>query len=470
MTTKTSLKPRRAFASALAATLLLLPAGCLEKHLVWSPDGQRAAVIAKDGLHLCDIDGHLTPPLLPGVSQVTWLGDSQRLVVAREREIGDWTPIAQALGPERATAVAAQADAVWKELETGSLWSILAAERGEKTGQAMRKIYLRERYGDALRAKVSAGDWDDLKSKRVKITEVLMARISGGQIQPGTQLHEGFEQVHDIRLSPDNRTVAFTTDVAPDNDDECHLWLARIDATGATTVAEGVNSSPDWTADGRSLVYVQASGGEKSDLRLGTLVRREVRDESSQIKIGEKPDDLAGLLFQNSGRVRCLKDGRILFNTVEFSLPVTAKDADVEGEKLFVLDAQRQSTLVRIIPRGEEEDLPKNLSFFEVSPDEKQVLIGGYEGEVSVLTLVTGDVERLQRAGEYNLMAAPVWRQAGEITFARRNPAADGKEPARKAEIVRRKVVLKKGDKETVLSQGWSDKMLEDVFSGSSKK
>jgi hypothetical protein len=123
-----------------------------------------------------------------------------------------------------------------------------------------------------------------------------------------------------------------------------------------------------------------------------------------------------------------------------------------------------------MIPRGEQENMPKNLTFFEVSPDERQVLVGGYEGEVSVLTLATGDVQEWQKAGEYNLMGAPVWRNAEEITYARRNPTVDGKKPPRKAEIVLRKVVPGKGDQEKVLSQDWSPEMLESVYSGSDKK
>jgi len=31
---------------------------------------------------------------------------------------------------------------------------------------------------------------------------------------------------------------------------------------------------------------------------------------------------------------------------------------------------------VRVIPRGEEENMPKNLTFFEMSPDEQRVLVG----------------------------------------------------------------------------------------------
>jgi hypothetical protein len=457
-------------AAVSAALLLLLLSGCLEKHLVWSPDGNRAAVIAKDGLHLCDPEGKLTPLLLPDVYQVAWLGDSQRLVVARERKVGDWTSIAQAFGPERAGKVAAEAESLWKQLETGGQWGILTKEMDKKKDQAVLKIFLREHYGDALRAKMSAGEWDELKSQQAEISELVMARIVGEQIQPGTLLHEGLEKINDLRMSPGDRAVAFTTDMALDNDKECRLLLALIDATGAVTIAEHTGTYPDWTADGRSLAFVQASGGAKDDLRLGTLVRREVLDENSQIKIAEKPEELAGLLFGNSSRVRCLQDGRILFNSAEFNLPVAAKDANVERDKLFAWDPARQATLVRMVPRGKEENLPKNLTFFEVSPDEKQVLVGGYDGEVSMLTLATGDVGTWQKAGEYNLMGAPVWRNAEEITYARRNPPVDGKEPSRKAEIVLRSVVPGKGDQEKVLSRDWSNDMLESVFSGSDKK
>ena len=457
-------------AAVSAGLLLLLLSGCLEKHLVWSPDGNRAAVIAKDGLHFCDTEGKLTPLLLPGVYQAAWLGDSQRLVVARERKISDWTSIARALGPERAGKVAAKTESLWQQLETGGQWGILTMELGKKKDQAVLKIFLREHYGDALRAKMSAGEWDELKSMQAEISELVMARIVGEQIQPGTLLHEGLEKINNLRVSPGDRAVAFTTDMALDNNDECRLLLARIDAAGAVTVAEHTGTYPDWTADGRSLAYVQASGGAKDDLRLGTLVRREVLDENSQIKIAEKPEELAGLLFGNSSRVRCLQDGRILFNSAEFNLPVAAKDANVERDKLFAWDPARQATLVRMVPRGKEENLPKNLTFFEVSPDEKQVLVGGYDGEVSMLTLATGDVGTWQKAGEYNLMGAPVWRNAEEITYARRNPTVDGKEPSRKAEIVLRSVVPGKGDQEKVLSQNWSNDMLESVFSGSDKK
>jgi hypothetical protein len=453
-----------------AALMLALLSGCLEEHLVWSPDGKRAAVIEKDGLHLCDPAGKLTPLLVPGANHAAWLSDSQRLAVACTRNVGDWATISQVLGRDRAAAVAAEAKGIWDKLAAGGRWGALTSGFGENNHQSLVKLLLRERHADALRGKLSAADWEGLKAEHVELANLLIARIDGDRVIPGPVLHEGLEKISDIRVSPGDRAIAFTTDLAQDNDDESRLFVARVDAPGVTTVAERTAAYPAWTSDARSLVYVQAAEGGKKDVRLATLVRREVFDARGMIALQEKPDDMAGMIFSNLIRVRCLKDGRILFNAVEFNLPMSTKDIDAEREKLFVVDSARQSTLVRLIPRGEEENMPKNLTFFEPSPDEQRVLVGGFDGEVSILTIATGEVQKLQKAGEYNLMAAPAWRNNEEISYARRNPTENGKPPARKAEIILEKPSPAKGDHEIVLSQEWSVDTLESVFSEADKK
>jgi hypothetical protein len=475
------------FAAWPLALLLLLLSGCLEKHLVWSPDGQRAAVIAKGetdgetGLYLCDTDGKLTARLVPAVYRVAWLGDSQQLVVAREQKTSDWAEVTRILGAAKVAEVAAKAEVAWEKtaanrqeqwISGGSLFGI---ENGPQRSLALggdgyggaTMVYLWAHHADGLRA-VYGEKTDEIRAKdNFAGHDLLMARIVDDKIQLGTTLYEGLAEIQDIRIAPGDRAVAFTEESTPGSDKESRLMLARINGTGAVLVAERTSLFADWAADGRSLLYVQALGGgaKKDDLRLASLVRREVVDDHDQIKVAENTEDLAGLVYSNTTRVRCLRDGRILFNTTEFQLPVAKNDADAERERLFAFDPARQATLVRMIPRNNEDHMPKVLTFFEVSPDEKQVLVGGYEGEVSVLTLATGEVQQVQESGEYSLMAAPVWRKDGEITYAKRNPEADGKRPDRKAEIV-----LRKGDKESVLSQSWSSDLLEQVFPGSDKK
>src|SRR5581483_5458692 len=123
-----------------------------------------------------------------------------------------------------------------------------------------------------------------------------------------------------------------------------------------------------------------------------------------------------------------------------------------------------QPTLIRLIPRRYELDAPQALSFFEVGPDEKQVLFGGMKGEVAVLTLATGAIENVQEGAENNFAGLPTWRRSGEFTYVKRGAADKGQKTSRPAEIV-----LRRGDKETVLSQSWSDVILESVAKHVSK-
>ena len=446
------------------ALVFLLLAGCLEKNLLWSPDGSRAAVLGPDGLYLCDSDGKLSALLVPGAYRVAWLSDSQHLVVARSREAGLWSELVPALGPERAGVIVAQAEAAWQQTPTGGLWSALTKDPTGKVHSKLLKIYLREHYGETLRTKVNPGEWDDFNKQKMEVHELMMARIEDGRIMTGAQFHKGLGRVAEIRVAPGDHAVAFVAEMEltadGGKDDDAELLLARLDGSGVTPVAAHVGAFPDWTADGRSLTYVQATGGSaKDDLRLGTLVQREVLDAGGAIAIKENKKELAGWIFSGNSRVRCLRDGRILFNAAEISLPIAAEDYGEQREQLFAVDQARQATLVRLIPRKQEENLPQTLAFFEVSPDEKQVLFGGLKGEVSVLTLASGEVAQVQEGvAKQSLQGQPVWRKDGEFSYTRRAAKKDGQAPARKAEVV-----LRSGGKERVLSEGWPDQMVNHL-------
>ncbi|MBI5381086.1 MAG: hypothetical protein HZA31_04230 [Opitutae bacterium] len=453
-------------ALAPLALVFLLLAGCLEKTLVWSPDGQRAAVLVKDGLRLCDAEGKLTPVLAPDVYRAAWLGDSQQLVVARKHVAATWVEVAKAAGPDRAAALIAQAEAVWQKVQTGASWDSVHSFFHDN-GAAVMRIYLRERYGSAIRPTLSAEGWAQFEKQNAEVHELLMARLDGDKLVMGTQLSETLGEIKEIRLAPSGQTVAFTYETKTGKDDLLRLQLARVNGSGATPVAERVAMFPDWTTDGRALVYVQATGGEtKDDLRLGTLVRREVLDASGKIAVQDEVKYLAGWIFSASARVRCLRDGRILFNAAEISLPIAAADYGEQREQLFALDPARQATLVRMIPRKREENLPQSLAFYEPSPDERQVLLGWFDGTVALLTLATGEVDEVQKGvKDDGLQGQPVWRTNGEFSYTRRSKAPDGQKPVRDAEVV-----LRRADKsETVLSTSWPDELVRHLVGGKNK-
>ncbi len=464
---------RRWFRVALAplAAALLLLTGCLEQHLLWSPDGRRAAVIDKDhGLYLCTADGTLSPPLVPDVFRVAWLGDSQQLVLARKHSETQWLPIARAMGRPRAEALVAEADALWQKLQTGAQWGSLWRARsmfeGRDRGETLIEIYLRDRHGEALHTKLNTGEWAEVAGRNADIYELVMAKIDGDKIVTGTQLYEGIDEIADCRVSPGDKAVAFVTQIAEDKDEDGRLWVVQVNTSTPQLVAERVAFFPDWTADARSLVYLQSSGASaKDDVRLGTLVQRVVLNTDAKIEVSPDRKELGGGMFSSLWRIRCLRDGRILFNAAEITLPVAAGDLGDQREQLFALDLARQSTLVRLIPRKHESKLPQSLAFFEVSPDERQVLCGWIDGTVDVVTLATGELNKVQEAGENSVQGAPVWRKDGEFTYARRTEAKDGKKPARSVEVVLATADKDGNYKERVLSSSWPDEMVNKLFS-----
>jgi len=366
--------------------------------------------------------------------------------------------------------VTKRADELWQMIETGTTWGAAVIKAGGNAEGGAVKLALRDRRGEALRARLTPEDWRALQALTVEIHELLPVTLEGGRMAPGAALWSGLEEIKSIRMEPKGRAVAFAVNQGPDRDKDSRLLVAAFGQPGVAAIAEHAAGDPDWTPDGSALVYVQAAGVEsgKDDLRLATLVRRGVLGGDGAVRVAETPDELAGLVFQDSTRVRCLRDGRILFNSVAFTLPVTTKDVDADHETLFAADPGRQPTLVRLVPRGEARQLPKNLTFFTPDPAETRLLIGGLDGEVCVLTLASGEVEQVQKAGDYGLMAAPAWRNAEEFTYARRNPSPDGKAPARPAEVVRHRLGAA-APAEVELSRGWTTEFLTGVFSKSEK-
>jgi len=448
--------PRLLAGLTVAATVLLL-GGCLKKNIVWSPDGQQAAVISQDGLRFCGADGALSSPSSPGVYLVAWLGDSQHLLVARERPAANWAEVARVLGSERTQQIAAAVEAAWAKVKQGALWSVVTLDLLNEN--PLPQFCLRELHGSELRPKLSTEEWAALTGVEVKLHEVALARRQDGRVELGTPLFTDLGMVADLRLAPGEKAVAITVAKSARNGDHHRLVVAALDgAVPPAALANEVSASPDWAIDGRALVYCQSPGlPEKDQVQFGVFQQREVLGPDGKLAPAEKAVDLGGGLFQPLGRIRCLPDGRIVFNASELTLPVAARDFEAEREQLFVLDPTRQATLVRLTTRSEGAKLPKMLAFFEPSADGKTLLIGGGEGEVCVFTLATGEITEIQGSGK-GPICQPVWRGLGELTYLKRVQAKEGQQPSREVEVV-----LRKGDKETVLSATWPDAVVESL-------
>ena len=459
MNTKSSLSLWRRRRPLLAALVCVILAGCgfEEQRLIWAPDGQRAAVLDHQKFYLTDAVGKLTPALAENVQRVAWFGDSQRLVLATTRNVFKWAELAEEIGPEKTQEVVASAEAEWKKIQNGTSWED-ASKKLELGNANTLSLYLCEHHGANLRAKVDEKTWKQIEGQAVVgINQLVFARLEGDRLVLGRVFHHGLGNYADIRIAPGDRAVAFLADLALEKDSGTRLFVMPADG-GIVEVARMVASFPDWTPDGRSLAYVQGAveGGGNGQLpQLGALLVRRVFADDGTVALAPEPQALAGCILTGAIRVRCLRDGRILFNTAEISLPISKADGGSEREQLFAIDPARQSTLVRLIPRSAENRMPSGLTFFEVSPDEKRVLFGTDKGEVRLLALATGQVDEVQNAGD-ELSGVPQWRNAEEFSYTRRNAEKDGVKPAHECDLV-----LRRGDQETVLSAAWPAEMLK---------
>jgi hypothetical protein len=174
-------------------------------------------------------------------------------------------------------------------------------------------------------------------------------------------------------------------------------------------------------------------------------------------------ESLAGLFYDSFLEVRCLRDGRIVFSTLEVHLPCTAADMP-RHISLFAVDPKKQPTVTRIMSRTAENGLGDWEAYvFEFSPDETRICLGDSEGRTAIYDLATGEVQTLQpEKFRDSRFICPTWRSNDELCFAV-PPGSKWGSPNR-AEIV----LWSSPDTVRCISKDWPDSVVKDVL-GSAK-
>lgn len=135
-------------------------------------------------------------------------------------------------------------------------------------------------------------------------------------------------------------------------DNIVRLYVASVERPATPVlIATGTNEFPDWTRDGRSLLYLTASAADINIGALGCLVQREVVDDQGQI-VSRPPGDfcLVHVVFHDAGKVRALPDGRVLFAAVDTRFPQPA-GALSQVERVFLFDPLRPDSTPPLWPR-----------------------------------------------------------------------------------------------------------------------
>jgi hypothetical protein len=448
---------------SIAVPLLLsLFAACdpqaWQERVTWSPDGRRAAVLAGRALYVSDAEGRLSTQLADDVEAVAWLGVSDRLVIARTREVATWREASRALAPERVEQIA----------ENGKTWlrllqllrgvpepvadDLLMPRDADFDDIALMVLFLLDHDPQALRDALTSDQRDELESVTLTLHSLLVVHAAGDHLEVDAALGDQLRTIRGIRPAPGGRLVAFATQESymPDDHGDAEILVVRSDGSAApTTVASQTTGHFDWTPDGRAIVYLTSNSWEGGEI-FGRLSRCEVLEKGGNLEVGV-PAPLARAMFARDARVRCLRDGRVLFAASRGEYP--SADLEAREERLFVFSGTTSPpTLSEVAPAAGAEGKAVSPVHFDVSPDGTQVLVAGRRGEVLVLPLHGGPVTWVARAipeGTKGRVQSPepAWRTAGEFTYARVTAAGN-------------ELVLRRGDSEVVLSRNWDPKVV----------
>ncbi len=435
----------------IIATLLLV-AGCIPQRIGWSPDGSIAYVLADDGLRFCDIEGNLTDLRAAGIKSAVWTPDGKQLVIEGEATFESWGDFAEHLDKWRSDQIIERATAACRHAVTGRPWDdavelvrdTFAHPISDNEVDAW-KLYIRDNFDDEDDKQLIAS-WGEVDS--VKLDLIAVADYRDGDIGEPRFIAASTEDVFSLILSPDGEALLYTTVEDLDDDEARGLHVVLLTGGPSAQLNHYPGLYADWTPDSRSAVYFQQ---EQNSEALGELLRQTVRDEHGKLDTDDGHDVLAGCLFAVFARPTCLSDGRIVFNSVEITLPLTENDVP-QQQQLFMLDPGRHAALVRLIPRGFTNEMPEDLSYYTVSPDESRLACLAESGHVHLFDLATGEVEVIQDIDFDDNYSLPAWRTANEITVTTANP--DGLPGTHEREIVH--IKLDKDDRK-VLSADWPD-------------
>jgi hypothetical protein len=409
---------------------------------------------------------------------MAWTPDSKHLLIAHSVEVKKWSEIAAILPPARSAYLIAQAEELQREILAYTIVEGTEPELKYDTEKIRIStddellaifLYLWERRTPEFEQKVrKMWEKDIARLDHARIYALECYDVKGLDLINPKILYRSLERIQDIRPSPDGTILAFTSgeslhDVQffSERSSPDHLYVLPLKPDAKPTlIAEGTAVSPDWTADSRMLVFVRANapalvGGD--GLQLGAVSIAAVRGKDGELLEDRKIEDLAGMVFYAEARVRCLRDGRILFSGADIHLPCTAKEMP-SRQALFMLDPERQAVVTRLIPRSAQERIGDSVQEFELSPDQTRVIIPDSHGEHTILTIKDGDVRGLPVAPSH-LKLSPSWRTNDEVSVAK--PILPNTNGKRESEIQIWSLGTNSGE---VISTHWPDDAIKGIL------
>lgn len=447
----------------ILSLVVSLLAGCFpKKRIVWSPDGGMAAVITDRDLRFINADGGILPLRLSGpVGQCAWFADGKRIVAVQSTKTKTWGALSKCLTEQQVRVITDFAKEIrprimsyqgkWDDFELSDRKHLPTSV------EVAAMIYLRDEISDGLREKLG-DEWEGLEKLELDVSDLRVFTLYGDTLKPGAKLATSIDDITRPNVSPDGNFVAYLTQQWDRADAAPALYVVPTRSGGAKLVAERVALGHDWSTDGRSLALIRATSEQPEDdsnVRLGVLTTVTVAKPDGTLLDEPSPvEDRVGLIFSEALSVRWMKDGRLLFSSVELSLPATSREMPQEWS-LFTLDPRMPASVNRVLGRDLDQPLNSEVPLFELSPDEARVLLPGSNGHVTIYEFASGTADDLVPVGEgreSKMRSFPSWRNNDEACFV--VPGSDKGSPKQAAEVV-----MWKAGKLHSLSQDWPDEM-----------
>jgi len=421
-----------------------------------------AAVVTDHDLRFIDGNGSVLPLRLAGsIKQCAWFPNAKTIVAVQSTKAKTWDDAARVLSIEQTARIKAFAHEVRPRIFAyQGDWDDFQFSPDKKRNTSMEvaaMMYLRDRRSEGLREKLK-DKWDDLKDIELDVSRLGVFVIKDSSLSAGCILATSIDEINTPKVAPGGRLVAFLTGRWNKADDELALYVVSTNGGPTKRIADDVALDYDWSPDGRSIAFIRATSSkpkDDADARIGQLTVATVATaDGTLLKEPSPVKDKVGLFFSNVMGARWMKDGRLLFSSVELCLPVTTGDMPQQWA-LFVLDPRMPASVTRVLGRNVIQSMDEGLPLFELSPDEKRVLLPQLNGRIALYEFATGKSIQLvqkQADAEEKIRSLPCWRNNQEACFVvPARPNAKPKIPAQ--------VVIWKDGTTHALSKDWPEAM-----------
>ena len=399
---------------------LIFSTGCVPKRIVWNSSGTYAAVLGDEGeLYIADPEGNITDKLINSAFIIEWFDDNKTFLTAEPTKINTWSQATQLLPEKAQEKIKETAQKLYKENIISDWKKQKGLMQDDSNFTNAVKVYIRDNKPEKATEEIIQS-W---KTADFTIYSIKQYRWQEEKLEFQNVVFINTDIIWDIQLSPDNSKIAFTHS---DNNTATTLSAINLKNQKLLNVDTGVSMYPDWSADGKSLIYGKTASKEFDNATLGTIKSVVVCDnENKLVDTIIYGKDLANVMITGLAKVCCLDDGSIIFSSLKTILPVTP-DNNSDQPLLFMLEPDRHKSIVSLITKNALNDIAGyDLNFFEVSPDNKYISFIDHDSRVAVLEIATGKVTIMQGEDIGDLESLPSWRSSGELSYFSKNENGD---------------------------------------------